>query len=321
MPEMPTKEYFEAILRAKVDLDHVAMARMLLESDNPVTRDLAAEYYPKFWEDYCSQTGELRTCYFGQHAPWGIILTFEGHYDCEYRREIVSLAPASWERQLQGCDEAIHTVQQTLSGSQQSIILRELFGLVYMLFSAIDGVAANPESEAISERLNETVAFVDEHRREIETNIRRLVLERDRRSAQQTYLLGMLPGLALIGILLAALSIETKIGLPVELAIGGGALGAILSVLARTTRAQTEKSLKIDYEVGQALIFCAGLFRPIVGALLASALYVIINAGLIPLKIPEGSQGEYFIAAIAFLSGFSERLAQDALVRTSRATF
>jgi hypothetical protein len=42
---------------------------------------------------------------------------------------------------------------------------------------------------------------------------------------------------------------------------------------------------------------------------------------LLPIEIPADPNQSYFYASIAFLAGFSERIAQDALVRTSVSTF
>jgi hypothetical protein len=169
--------------------------------------------------------------------------------------------------------------------------------------------------------VNDTVAFVEQRRVAISKEVEGLAIQKDQRSAQQSYIFGMLPGLVIVGLIAAPLAIFTKIDVIAQIAGCAGSLGAVLSVLTRITRAQTANSLNIDFQVGRVLIFLAGMFRPVVGALLATGLYVLINGGLIPLKIPAQSRGEFFFAAIAFLAGFSERLAQDALVRTSRATF
>jgi hypothetical protein len=91
--------------------------------------------------------------------------------------------------------------------------------------------------------------------------------------------------------------------------------------MARMTKARISNSLAIDYQVGRPLITCAGLFRPVVGAILGLAVYILINADLLPLKVPTGFQSHFFYAAVAFLAGFSERLAQDALFRTSCTVF
>jgi hypothetical protein len=320
-PKSITKGYFEAMLRSGPELADVATAKILLESEDPEIRDLAAEYYPKLWKAYKSKTADIRTFFFGQHTPWGIVLCWDGHFDYDYRVEIAGMVPAAWERQLQECATAINNVQGIFRQNQKQVILGQLITLVQMLFTAVDAVVSNPESQAVRGRLDESVTFVEERRSEIDKSIRSLALQKDQRSAQQAYLFGMLPGLALIGALLVPIMIYTGIGRAVEITLGAGALGAILSVLTRVTRAQTESSLDIDYQVGKALIFFAGFFRPIVGALLAGALYVLINAGLVPLRIPGQPETEFFFAAIAFLAGFSERLAQDTLVSTSRATF
>lgn len=321
LPEMPTKGYFEAMLREAPELGPVTVARILLHSEIPEIRDLASEYYPQLWARYSSGRPQIRLRSLGEHAPWGIVFFRDGNYDYHYSVQMAGMVTANWETQVLECDKIIDEAQQVLSGNQRSIIVSQLINLIHMLFSAIDAVAFNAESKAASDRLHEVIASVEKRRKEAEAKVRELALNKDQRTAQQVYLLGMVPGLAVIAAVLASLVSSTRIGLGAEITIAAGSLGAVLSVLARTTRAQVKKSLDVDYQVGRTLIFFAGLFRPIVGALLAGALYVLINAGIIPLQIPAGLRGEYFFAAIAFLAGFSERLAQDALVRTAQATF
>ena len=316
-----TKEYFEAILRCGPALVDVAAVKVLLESDDPDERDRAAEYFPKLWKAYRDEAAEIQSFYFGQYAPWGIVLFWDGHFDWGYRIEFASLVTANWERQLQACAASISEAQDILSGIDTITIQEQLVALINMLFTSLDIVAFNPGSQVAKDRLNESVKFVEQRQKEISANIRDLGLKKDRRTAQQLYLFGMLPGLALIAAVLVPVAVYTKIGLATVTTVGAGSLGAILSVLARTTKAQVRNSLDIDHQVGNRLIFLAGLFRPIVGALLAAALYVLINAGIIPLKIPAPPENNYFFTGVAFLAGFSERLAQDALVRTSRATF
>jgi hypothetical protein len=67
---------------------------------------------------------------------------------------------------------------------------------------------------------------------------------------------------------------------------------------------------------GTALIRLAGGFRPVVGAIFGLALYIFIEAGLFPIKLTvTGQKLTYFYLGVAFLAGFSERLAQDAITK------
>jgi hypothetical protein len=78
----------------------------------------------------------------------------------------------------------------------------------------------------------------------------------------------------------------------------------------------TANRLKVDPGAGTALIRLAGGFRPVVGAIFGLALYVFIEASLLPIKLTvTGQKLTYFYLGVAFLAGFSERLAQDAITK------
>ncbi len=92
-----------------------------------------------------------------------------------------------------------------------------------------------------------------------------------------------------------------------------GALGAVVSVLLRVAN----QPLTINYSAGRGLIRLAGVFRPVVGATFGLAFFVLISAGLLQvLATPhEMKSRAFFVAAICFAAGFSERRAQDIIVR------
>jgi hypothetical protein len=74
--------------------------------------------------------------------------------------------------------------------------------------------------------------------------------------------------------------------------------------------------LSIAYIAGRGLIWLSGFSRSIVGAIFGLIFYVLINAGLLLLAPPHDIQGRaFFVAAICFAAGFSERRAQDFIMR------
>lgn len=93
-------------------------------------------------------------------------------------------------------------------------------------------------------------------------------------------------------------------------ALGGGAIGALLSVLERLTRG----ALKVRFETARAHLVMSGISRPVVGALSGAALFVLVEGNIVPLKVGAGADATargLFFAGIAFLAGFSERLVKD----------
>jgi hypothetical protein len=99
---------------------------------------------------------------------------------------------------------------------------------------------------------------------------------------------------------------------PLILSIAAGAGGSATSVMVRITRGQT---CFIDSHRGPLLTLVAGAFRLLVGAVFGVALYVLVVAGSVPVDIPDNDA--HFFAGLAFLAGFSERWAQDTIVRSA----
>ena len=84
-----------------------------------------------------------------------------------------------------------------------------------------------------------------------------------------------------------------------------GAVGSIVSMLVRI------KDFDNEQAEHRAILFFTGFFKPVIG--IASALFMamILEAGLIPLGIANTDQRMFFYLALAFVAGFSERLASD----------
>ncbi len=90
-----------------------------------------------------------------------------------------------------------------------------------------------------------------------------------------------------------------------------GALGSAVSIVIRI---QDFSSLM---NVDNLVLFFIGFFKPIVGASFALFIFTITKSGIIPLVIDPGKE-LYFFLALAFVSGFSERFAQDIAKETER---
>jgi hypothetical protein len=320
-----TQEYLDSVLKGGVNLAHISQIRLLLDSgDQGEQQKIAAEYYPALLEQFIKANGQLIRLVTGEKVRWGLCLLQDGVTLMSYPLELMAKAPIKWGQQVDRSRALLVESEELLKGQRRYLIINSTFSLLTSLFTSIDGVFRQlPDPSAVG-RLEDVATYVEKQNEETARSIGELALQRDRREAQQIYLFGMIPGLVLVAAIVFGL---IKARFPSinlyywRIAIAAGALGALLSVMARTARAEISKTARIDDQAGKALIFCAGAFRPIVGALLGLSLYVFIESGLLPLKIPGGSQAFYFLAAISFLAGFSERLAQDTLVQTSRSIF
>jgi hypothetical protein len=61
-------------------------------------------------------------------------------------------------------------------------------------------------------------------------------------------------------------------------------------------------------------------FHPVIGLVFGLGAIVLVMGDLIPLDQQDGTSQSALFAAIGFLSGFSERLAQDIFARSGQAS-
>jgi hypothetical protein len=184
-------------------------------------------------------------------------------------------------------------------------------------------VTAKVIGNITSRRIQEALIYANNHLRTLADRIDQF----SRRAAQILYVRGMYLGifsvLALVAVYVYAIfrisatrhwtSEARLLWHLIAIAVASGALGAVVSVMLRVSN----RPLSIAYSAGRGLIWLAGCFRPIVGAIFGLVFYVLINAGLLQVLAAPRDIGSraFFVAAICFAAGFSERRAQDVIVR------
>jgi hypothetical protein len=210
----------------------------------------------------------------------------------------------------------VHLTFQT--GRDRSLCLHMLYGVIAGLFAELDRAAAAHDGDAPvpCARIGYLEAACDR----AEGYFRRSA----QRRAQLRYLAGMTGGLlviAAVGVLLslglATLpDIHNQAPLFVATLIAGGA-GALLSVLYGMTSGNLRlHTLFASAESGLGPLVAAGALRPVLGALSGTVVYVLLQSGLVPLKVPDGAAGTHFYIALAIIAGFSERWARGVLAGT-----
>jgi hypothetical protein len=112
-------------------------------------------------------------------------------------------------------------------------------------------------------------------------------------------------------------AVKEILGVNVSMLIGvalAGALGSIVSIMVRL---QDFVSVNVK---DPTVIFFTGFFKPIVGMSFAMFVFATINAGILPLAIKVDTPAAgYFFLALGFISGFSERFAQDVASRAEKS--
>ena len=110
--------------------------------------------------------------------------------------------------------------------------------------------------------------------------------------------------------------LQDQSGMYLASLIAGG-MGALLSVLYGMTSGNLRlHTLFANAESGLGPLVAAGALRPLLGALSGTVVYVLLESGLVPLKIPDGVAGTHFVIALAIVAGFSERWARGVLAGT-----
>jgi hypothetical protein len=313
----------------------------------------ACEYYTtKLWDAYQQVHAKATDYYFATELPAIVVLTDRGELDffCP-PKELVDLTP-KFETTLWSCIAQSQEIAQVLWGRQSKrLLLKQLYWLVVYLVSVLESQVTSESARAVrvaealgaavppanlaaagddgddgdgqaspgrtaKNRVTAALQYADDHLEAICQNLDQFA----RRDAQQRYLSGAFSCASLLFALLLSgafggfepLGTEVVV---ILVAFGSGGIGALVSVMLRVMN----QPLRIDYHAGRWLLFFAGLFRPLIGALFGLIFFVLLNAGILQaVNLPqERDKFLYFVAAITFLAGFSERRAQDVLVRVA----
>jgi len=172
-------------------------------------------------------------------------------------------------------------------------------------------------------RIEEALANANAHLHALSANI----AQSSNQEAQVVYIRALLPGFVFVLALVAAYCyIIYRIGAThhwksdaqlswhlFAIAATTGALGAVVSVMLRVAN----QPLTINYSAGRGIIRLGGVFRPVVGAIFGLVFFVLINAGLLQMLATPHTMATraFFVAAVCFAAGLSERRAQDVIVR------
>ena len=210
--------------------------------------------------------------------------------------------------EVRSCQMLAIRVGELLRGTSERVALQGIVRTMESLLGAVDQCAVRPLPA-------ETVRTAVESNRKELAAIDRYYVKSAENQARIVYFHGMVQGAvflaALAGAVTGALYLSgfSRWNEPatydVLVAIGMGALGAIVSVLSRMSG---KGAFSIDHEIGRKAIRRLGSFRPFIGATFALALYFGVDSGVIPLGSKDRTFS--FYAIISFLAGFSERWAK-----------
>jgi hypothetical protein len=223
--------------------------------------------------------------------------------------------PADWRAKelLFQCLSLHYRALEFLTPQPRKICMRMIFGVITALLGTLD------HRQLDHERGGPIVPFGD-NKEEVETLERELAKAQAyyraaaQRQAQLDYLVGMLRFLVLAGVVTGLIAVtKGLLDKPATVSVLGGATGAVVSVMAR----MSSGGLKLTPESGRKTIRALGFMRPIIGAVFGAVVYVLLDGGIVDVvNPPSGANSALaFYAGLGFVSGFSERFAQDVIAQ------
>ncbi|MGH4018042.1 MAG: hypothetical protein ACRDT0_02120 [Pseudonocardiaceae bacterium] len=266
--------------------------------------------------------GTIAQAYFAKKMHAGAVLleVADGYkIRLAYDGAKSAMAPPSFEEVLWRtlCEERQSSV--LLTGRPKDVVVQTVYSVVVYLLNVLDSLPTDESTDAGRERLDAAVASAS---RELD-RLHNFVRDASGRASLQSYLFGLpfgIMGASILFVLATWLS-TTFSSLELEtlaVCLASGAIGAVVSVMTRTTRGQ---HLDVDIEQSPRVTVLTGSFRPIIGALFGAALFILVQGGLLPLTPPATASGTsaelFFFCGLAFIAGFSERWAQDTIVRSA----
>jgi hypothetical protein len=335
-------DYDSAIESSTVTVDQLIEATRLSRrrsNNDERSRAVYGSYLPKLVRSYRKTNGEIEESFVAQDIEAGALLLQEKSkrekeggwrpwrrrrgrpaftIHVRYPAERVALVTPVFEETLWRCSSLARRSKQLLRSTNARMVLRLMYSLIVYLLSVLDSQQGAPEGER-KKRIERALATAQEHLDGAQEQYMRSAIW----GAQLAYCQGMIMGLltllaVLAGIGVVGRSIDENEFSRILMTLGAGGVGALVSVMHRLT---TDR-LQLNHTAEHNSLRLLGAFRPLLGGILGFVVYVLISGDLLNISGPTGSPLKtlYFLAGIAFLAGFSERLAQDTLTQATPQT-
>jgi len=204
--------------------------------------------------------------------------------------------------ELHRCDALAVRARAVLTGVRQHICLELVVSCAANLLSLVD-------ERARSDDETKTAAAL-EHEHDAISKVESYYCNAANGQAQLVYFGGIATVTIVLGAI-AAVWLSVSWASPVA-ALVAGALGAVVSVIQRINSGKFE----LEYDVGGPYTFFLGGLRPLIGGVFAMAITFAFSGGLLQLPVASGESSDHrhlALLVLAFIAGFSERWAQDAL--------
>ena len=225
--------------------------------------------------------------------------------------------PEDWKAKeiLFQCLHLHYKALEFLTPQPRKICLRMIFGVITTLLGTLDHRQLERKTEGRPEEpFGASPAEIETLEREL-GQAKAYYEASAQREAQLDYLVGMVMFLGIAVAATAAIGLFTPLlDEAATVSVLGGAAGAVVSVMNRMTGG----SLKVRPEAGKKTIRALGFMRPVIGAVFGAVVYLFLDGGIVEvLSPPDGGANLAFYAGLGFVSGFSERFAQDVIAQAT----
>jgi hypothetical protein len=224
--------------------------------------------------------------------------------------------PADWKAKeiLFHCMNLHYKALEFLTPQPRKICMRMIFGVIATLLGTLDARALDKQRDKPFGSDPTEVATLERELAQAQAYYRQSA----QRQAQLEYLTGMLMAIIPAAIITAIVAVTAGLlDKPATVAVLGGAIGAVVSVMSR----MSSGSIQLTPESGKKTIRALGFMRPVIGGIFGAVVYVFLAGGIVEIVTPPTGTGELaFFGGLGFLSGFSERFANDVIAQGAAKT-
>jgi hypothetical protein len=224
--------------------------------------------------------------------------------------------PADWKAKeiLFHCMNLHYKALEFLTPQPRKICMRMIFGVIATLLGTLDARALNKQRDKPFGSDPTEVATLERELAQAQAYYRASA----QRQAQLEYLLGMLTAIIPAAVITAIVAVTAGLlDKPATVAVLGGAIGAVVSVMSR----MSSGSIELKPDSGKKTIRALGFMRPVIGGIFGAVVYVFLAGGIVEIVTPPNGTGELaFYGGLGFLSGFSERFANDVIAQGAATT-
>jgi len=286
----------------------------------------------EFAQKWQKTNGEIRNSYFTRTGNGCAVVT-RSRWRRKRRQVLVWSDEHEFALQVPEFDRALNRTiwlaretdrgtDRLLPWRSRKVIADLIFTVAVPLLRVLGIVAAGKPKEAstivaVTEQEQETLRNAAKSAEQHLDLIKKYLDEVELQAAIRRYLYGLPLGFGVVlALTLPFGDWSATIGADANhfraVALAGG-LGSITSVMMRITTGQT---LTVESRHGPIVTVVSGAFRTLVGSVFGIAFYVLVEGDLLPLDNSVSEQAAFY-AGLAFLAGFSERWAQDTILRSA----